>query len=330
MGIRFKALVVRENEQGTFTRQIEERSTDDLPEGGLLVRVRWSSLNYKDALSASGNKGVTKKYPHTPGIDAAGEVVSCADGKFREGDKVIVTGYDFGMNTPGGYGEYIRIPSSWALPLPDGLTMRESMSLGTAGLTAALCVMGLMHMGVTPERGAAAVTGATGGVSSIAISILAAEGFETAAVTGKKELEPFLKSLGATRIITRDEFLAGAEKPLMKPVWACGVDVLGGGALSAMLKSVKYGGAVSCCGLALSPELNINVFPFILRGVSLLGIDSVECPLEKRKTAWELLGGKWKPKNLAFLTTETVPENLETLIQNMLSGKTSGRVVVKL
>ncbi len=328
MGTLFRAYVTSENTDGTYSCGITERSTDDLPSGEVLIRVRCSSLNYKDALSASGNKGVTKKYPHTPGIDAAGEVAECTDGSFKEGDRVIVTGHDLGMNTSGGFGEYIRVPSSWVLPLPDGLTMKESMSLGTAGLTAALCVDGLLHMGL--RGGRIAVTGATGGVGSIALSILAAEGFSPCAVTGKPELEPFLRSLGAESIISRTDFTAGSEKPLMKPVWDGGVDVLGGNALSALLKSVKYGGAVSCCGLAFSPELNINVFPFILRGVSLIGIDSVECPKDKRIRAWNRLAGEWKPARLSEITTETDLGGLDERIKAMIAGEASGRTVVML
>ncbi|WP_265822443.1 YhdH/YhfP family quinone oxidoreductase [Geovibrio ferrireducens] len=328
MGIGFRAYVVSENTDGTYSGNITERSTDDLPAGEVLIRVRYSSLNYKDALSASGNKGVTKKYPHTPGIDAAGEVAKCTDGSFKEGDRVIVTGYDLGMNTSGGFGEYIRVPSAWVLPLPDGLTMKESTSLGTAGLTAALCVDGLLHSGL--RGGSIAVTGATGGVGSVALSILAAEGFSPWAVTGKPELEPFLRSLGAENVISVTDFTAGSEKPLMKPVWDGGIDVLGGSALSAMLKSVKYGGAVSCCGLALSPELNINVFPFILRGISLIGVDSVECPKDKRIKAWNRLAGEWKPAALAEFTAETDLSGLDEKIKAMLDGKAAGRTVIRL
>ncbi|QAR32319.1 acryloyl-CoA reductase [Geovibrio thiophilus] len=328
MGIGFRAYVTSENGDGTYSGRITERSTDDLPAGEVLIRVRYSSLNYKDALSASGNKGVTKKYPHTPGIDAAGEVAKCTDGSFREGDMVIVTGYDLGMNTPGGFGEYIRVPSAWVLPLPAGLTMKESMSIGTAGLTAALCADGLLHMGL--RGGQIAVTGATGGVGSIALSILAAEGFSPCAVTGKPELEPFLRSIGAASVISSADFTAGSEKPLMKPMWDGGIDVLGGNALASMLKSVKYGGAVSCCGLALSPELPLNVFPFILRGVSLIGIDSVECPKDRRIKAWSRLGGKWKPAGLNELTAETDLGGLDEKIKAMLTGRAAGRTVIKL
>lgn len=328
MSISFRAYVTSENSDGTYSGRITERSTDDLPAGEVLIRVRYSSLNYKDALSASGNKGVTKKYPHTPGIDAAGEVAECTDGSFKQGDKVIVTGHDLGMNTAGGYGEYIRIPSAWVLPLPAGLTMKEAMSLGTAGLTAALCVEGLLHMGL--KSGQIAVTGATGGVGSIAISILKAEGFTPFAVTGKADQADFLKSLGSEGIIPSSDFTAGSEKPLMKPIWDGGVDVLGGNALTAMLKSVKYGSAVSCCGLAMSPDLPLNVFPFILRGVSLIGIDSVECPNDKRIRAWEKLGSIWKPSMLADLSHETELNGLDEKIKQMLAGKAAGRTVIKL
>lgn len=326
MSTSFKALVVSENADGSFSRNVTQRNLDSLPAGDLLIKVHYSSLNYKDALSAFGNKGVTKKYPHTPGIDAAGEVAESTDPGFKAGDKVLVTGYDLGMNTSGGFGEYIRVPAAWVIPLPDGLSLRESMALGTAGLTAALCVMGLRQAGT--DKGTIAVTGATGGVGSIALSILKAEGYSPTAVTGKTDAEEFLRSAGADNIISVKEFTADSDRPMLKPLWDGGVDVLGGKALEAMLKTVKYGGSVSCCGLALSADLNINVFPFILRSVSLIGIDSVECPKEKRRKAWELLSSKWKPANLAD-SEEIRLEELEAKTGDMLAGKLKGRIIVR-
>ncbi len=212
----FNALLVEKQEDKSFTRSVTQRSLDDLPDGTLLIHVHYSSLNYKDALSATGNPGVSRNFPHTPGIDAAGTVVSCDDNRFKKGDEVIVTGYDLGMNTAGGFGEYIRIPSDWALAKPDGLTLREAMVIGTAGFTAGLSVQGLVENGVTPDKGDILVTGATGGVGSVAVALLAKAGFSVVACTGKKEHESFLKNLGASKVITRDELLENKERPMLK------------------------------------------------------------------------------------------------------------------
>jgi putative YhdH/YhfP family quinone oxidoreductase len=273
---------------------------------------------------------VTKNYPHTPGIDAAGEVVQCEGGAFEVGDQVIITGFDLGMNTAGGYGQYIRVPSSWAVKLPAGLTLRESMILGTAGFTAALSVWKLAEAGVKPADGDILVTGATGGVGSIAVAILAKAGYRVVAATGKPAEKEYLASLGAAEVVGRDEVLAGSERPMMKERWAGVVDVAGGETLAAAIKSTRYGGAVTCCGLVASPELNLNVFPFILRGVSLLGIDSVQCPLEPRRQVWARLAGEWKPEALEKAATEVTLETLEAKIHGILKGEVRGRVLVRL
>jgi putative YhdH/YhfP family quinone oxidoreductase len=326
----FTALVVEETAEKTFTRRIATRSVDDLPAGELLIRVAYSSLNYKDALSATGNRGVTKKFPHTPGIDAAGEVVSCADGAFRPGDRVVVTGHDLGMDTDGGFGQYIRIPSTWAIPLPEGLTLRESVVFGTAGFTAGLSVWKLEQAGITPAAGEILVTGATGGVGSIAVAVLARAGYTVAAVTGKPEQAEFLRALGAASVISRQDALAGAERPLMKERWAGAVDVVGGELLAAVLKSTRHGGVVTCCGLVGSPELPVNVFPFILRGVGLLGIDSAECPSGPRRQVWQRLAGPWKPTVLDAVASECSLAGLEEKIAAILKGQLRGRTVVNL
>lgn len=326
---QFKALVVVKTDTGQFVRNIKDRCLDDLPPGDLVIRVNYSSLNYKDALSATGHPGVTRQFPHTPGIDAAGEVLSCESGAFAVGDKVIVTGYDLGMETDGGWGELIRIPSSWAVRLPDGLTEREGMILGTAGFTAALSVLKLVRSGVTPTDGDILVTGATGGVGSIAVAILARAGYRVVASTGKSSDEPFLRNLGAAEIISRDQVTAGSERPMMKERWAGCVDVVGGDTLAAAVKSTRYGGAVTCCGLVGSTELPLNVFPFILRGVSLIGIDSVNCPADTRLQVWEKLAGEWKPEQLNDVVTEVSLEGLEEKIHVILHGGLRGRVLVK-
>ncbi len=326
----FKSLVVEKTEDKQFVRSIRERTIEELPPGDLLVRVRYSSLNYKDALSATGHPGVTRQFPHTPGIDAAGEVVSCSSGRFVPGQQVIITGYDQGMETDGGWGEYIRTPAEWAVALPAGLTLHESMALGTAGFTAALSVLKLQQAGVKPGNGEVLVTGATGGVGSIAVAILAKAGYRVVAATGKSADEPFLRSLGAAEVISREQLTEGVERPMLKERWAGVVDVVGGEMLVAALKSTRYGGAVTCCGLVGSADLAMNIYPFILRGVSLIGIDSVNCPMEPRLQVWEQLAGAWRSEHLSDLVTDITREELEEKIQTILKGGLRGRVVVRL
>lgn len=326
----FRALVVEKTLDKQFVRSIRKRTIDDLPPGDLVVRVHYSSLNYKDALSASGHPGVTRQFPHTPGIDAAGEVVSCTSGVFAPGDRVIVTGYDLGMETDGGWGELIRIPSEWALRLPDGLSLRESMALGTAGFTAGLSVLKLEQAGVRPDQGDILVTGATGGVGSIAVSILAGDGYRVVASTGKEADRAYLMDLGAAEIINRDAATAGAEKAVLAERWAGAVDVVGGTTLVAALKSTRYDGAVTCCGLVGSAELPMNVYPFILRSVRLIGIDSVLCPREVRAEVWGRLASDWKPPRLNDVVTECTLEGIEPMIQSILRGEVTGRVVINM
>jgi len=326
----FKAMWVSETAPKTFSREIITRSVADLPAGELLIKVHYSSLNFKDALSACGKPGVTRNYPHTPGIDAAGEVVDCSDGRFKPGEKVLVTGYDLGMNTAGGYGQYIRVPSAWGVALPKGLTLKESMIIGTAGFTAGLSVYKLQNNGVQPGDGEILVTGATGGVGSIAVDILARAGYRVVAVTGKAAEHEYLKQLGAAEVIDRETMMAGADRPMMKERWAGAVDVVGGEMLAAALKSTRYGGTVTCCGLVGSPDLPVNVFPFILRGISLLGIDSVQCPMEPRLKTWEKLAGDWKPQHLEATVNEVTLDGLEQPIADILAGKLRGRTLVNL
>lgn len=328
--ILFKALVVDKTADKQFVREIRERSVNDLPPGDLLVRVHYSSLNFKDALSATGHPGVTRRFPHTPGIDAAGEVVSCANGSFAPGDKVLVTGYDLGMETSGGFGQYIRVPSSWAVRLPVGLTLRESMALGTAGFTAALSVLKLERAGVKPGDGNVLVTGATGGVGSLAVAILAQTGYRVLAATGKEADHQFLLDLGAAGVIGRDEVSAGADRALLPERWAGAVDVVGGTTLASVLKGTRYGGTVTCCGMVGSPDLSLNVYPFILRAVSLIGIDSAQCPRHIREELWQRLAGGWKPSHLAETVNECTLGGLEEKIQGILKGQIRGRVVVDL
>ncbi|MBS7660451.1 YhdH/YhfP family quinone oxidoreductase [Pseudomonas lalucatii] len=326
---KFMALQAREGTSGDFEQAIVERDTNDLPAGELLIRVKYSSLNYKDALSASGNRGVTKQFPHTPGIDAAGVVEESSVAEFGVGDEVIVTGYDLGMNTAGGFGQYIRVPAAWALKRPAGLSLREAMVLGTAGLTAALCVDKLEQAGVVPDAGPVLVTGATGGVGSVAVTLLAKLGYQVAAATGKAEQGAFLQALGAERIVLRGELQEGVERPMLKEQWAGAVDTVGGDILFNVVKSLRYGGSVACCGLTAGVAFKANVLPFILRGVNLLGVDSVELPLVVKASMWDKLSLQWK-LDLDRLVTEVGLAQLPDAIRGILAGQLVGRVLVRL
>ncbi len=326
---QFKALLVSE-ENGAFVPKVVERTTSELPAGDVLIRVQYSSLNFKDALSASGNRGVTKHYPHTPGIDAAGVVVESSVGEFTVGDEVIVTGYDLGMNTAGGFGQYIRVPAAWVIKRPSGLSLRESMLLGTAGLTAGLCVDKLEQAGLTPAAGTVLVTGATGGVGSIAVALLARLGYDVAASTGKAEQGEFLRQLGARQVVPREELLEGSEKAMLKERWAGAVDTVGGDILFNVVKSLRYGASAACCGLTAGLGFKGGVAPFILRGVNLLGVDSVELPLVVKASMWDRLSLQWKLDNLDSLAEERTLDQLPEAIAQILAGKMVGRVLVNL
>ena len=289
----FRAMLVEEVAAGKYDQLIVERTQSDLPDYPVVVAVSHSALNYKDALSAFGNRAVTREYPHTPGIDAVGAVLSDSSGTFEVGQQVLVTGYDLGMNTAGGLAERIAVPAEWATPLPDGLSPRQAMVLGTAGLTAALCLEKLLEAGARAEDGEVLVTGATGGVGSIAVALLAKQGFKVAAVTGKLESAEFLTGLGAWKVLDRETLAPFANKAIAKPLWAWAVDTVGGETLFNVIKALAYGGGVAACGMASGAQFQANVFPFILRGISLLGVDSVELPLEKKAAVWQKLAGDW-------------------------------------
>lgn len=327
--IMFKAMVVTQIADKQFKRKIVERSVIELPAGDVLVNVKYSSLNYKDALSASGNKGVTRKYPHTPGIDAAGIVAESYNDAFKVGDQVIVTSYDLGMNTDGGFGGYIRVPAEWVVKLPANLTLRESMIYGTAGLTAGLSVYRLTHT-LAPERGEILVTGASGGVGSMAVSMLVQSGYAVVAVSNKIEENEFFQEIGVKEIISREDAADTTGRPLLKERWAGVIDTVGGEILATAIKSTQLNGNVTCCGNVASPDLPLTVFPFILRGVSLCGIDSQHCLMDTRVKIWEKLAGDWKLNNLDTLATEITLGGLDERIELMLAGKVKGRTLVKL
>lgn len=327
--MKFKAFLVTE-ENGNFNRNIVEKDINELPDHDTLIKVSYSSLNYKDGLSASGNRGVTKVYPHTPGIDAAGVVVESKNPDLKPGTEVIVTGYDFGMNTSGGYQEYIKVPSEWVVPLPENMSLKESMIYGTAGLTAAISVYKLIVKGeVKPEDGEILVTGATGGVGSVAVKILSKLGYEVVAVTGKLEESEFLMSIGAKRVIERGE-VDDTSRPILKGIYAGAIDTVGGNILSTAIKSLKYNGVATTCGNVAGASFESSVYPFIIRGVTLYGVDSVQITSSEREILWDKLSKDWKIEDLEKLSTEVTLDELNDKIELILKGENKGRVVVKL
>ncbi len=327
--ITYKAFVVREKEDGSFSRGIEEKRIEDLPEGEVLIQVKYAALNYKDALSSSGHKGITRKFPHTPGVDACGVVVDCTTNDFKKGDEVIVTSYDFGMNTSGGFQEYIRVPATWPVLKPKELSLEESMILGTGGFTAALSLYKMEQNGQSPEMGKVLVTGSTGGVGSMAVAILALNKYEVIAASGKSEEQDYLMDLGATEIISREAVNDNSGRPLLRSQWAGAIDTIGDNTLATCIKACGRNGSIAVCGLVVSPELKTTVYPFILNGVNVLGIETAETPRKIRLKIWELLAQEWKPKQLQDMKKVISLNELEHYIQKMLKGESKGRVLVK-
>ncbi|MGE7835620.1 NADPH:quinone oxidoreductase family protein [Viridibacillus arvi] len=326
---RFKALVV--NKDDDFTVKVNELTLKDLPDGDVLIKVSYSSINYKDSLATIPNGNIVNTYPFVPGIDLAGIVVSSNDPRFQEGDEVIATSYEIGVSHFGGYSEYARIPANWIVPLPKGLTLKEAMVIGTAGFTAALSVLRLEENSVSPEKGKILVTGATGGVGSFAISILSTLGYQVEASTGKESEQEFLRSLGATSIVSREEVFDGKIRALGKQKWAAAVDPVGGEPLASLLSQIQYGGSVAVSGLTAGTKLPTTVFPFILRGINLLGIDSVYCPMETRLKVWDRLASDFKPENLEkFIQQEVTLQQLPEVLPTLLKGQAKGRTLVKL
>lgn len=324
----FKALVVNKDDND-FTVDIKSLSLDDLPEGEVLIEVAYSSVNYKDGLAAIPNGKIVSTYPFVPGIDLAGTVVSSKDERFKEGDKVIATSYEIGVTHFGGFSEYARIPAKWIVPLPEGLTLKEAMTFGTAGFTAALSVQYLQDNGVKPEDGPVLVSGSTGGVGSAAISMLSKLGYEVVASTGKESQHEYLKSIGAKEVIAREDLLPEKIRPLDSQRWAGAIDPVGGKTLAYILSTTKYGGTVAVSGLTGGANVETTVFPFILRGVKLIGVDSVYCPMPIRQKLWQRLASDLKPEKLDKITREITLEELPQALKDILQGKLTGRTIVK-
>ena len=325
---QFRAYRIERTDQGRYVSSIRTLSTADLPDGDVLVRVHYSSLNYKDALSATGAKGITESYPHTPGIDCAGTVAQSGSPDWQVGDAVIVTGYDLGMNTDGGFAGYVRVPAAWVIRCPAGLTLRQAMICGTAGFTAALCIHALEAHDVHPENGEVLVTGASGGVGSLAVSMLSAGGYRVVAATGKQDATAWLRGLGAEEVIPREQLLDHSARPLLKSRWAAAVDTVGGDFLAATLKAVRHRGSVACCGMVASTELNTSVLPFILRSVSLLGVSSQNTPRDQRERTWERLARDWRPNRYDAIAREIHLDQIDEYVDKLLKGQVRGRILV--
>ncbi|WP_137390026.1 MDR family oxidoreductase [Rhodoligotrophos defluvii] len=326
MSERFTALMVDKKDD----RQIVEfRQIDDsqLMDGDVTVAVEHSTINYKDGLAVTGKGPIIRTFPLIPGIDFSGTVLSSSHAEFKPGDKVVLNGWGVGENHHGGYAGRARVPGKWLVPLPQRFSTAQAMAIGTAGYTAMLCVMALEHCGITPDRGEVLVTGASGGVGSIAIALLSKLGYSVAAATGRPEEEAYLKGLGASSIVHRDE-LNGTPKPLGKARWAGAVDVVGSKVLANVLSQIQYGGAVAACGLAQGMDLPTSVAPFILRGVTLAGVDSVQCPQPRRRRAWERLAEDLDLAKLDAATSIAQLRDVPRLAEDIVAGKVRGRVVI--
>ena len=323
-----KAFIVEKIEDKKFISGVKEVEIPTIEENEVLIKTTYSSLNYKDALSSVGNPGVTKNFPHITGIDVAGIIEKSNSAEFEVGEKVLVTGYDMGMNTNGGHAQYVKVPASWVVKMPQNISDKEIMTYGTAGLTAALSVNEILKNDIT--SGNVLVTGATGGVGSIAVSILSKLGFIVTAISGKEEKIDFLKSIGANEVILRKDFDVENKRPMGSEKYDAVIDTVGGNILAEALKQIKYDGVATCCGLTSSHELNTNVFPFILRGVRLVGIDSVECKKAKKAAAWEKISNEFKIDTLEALTTQITFDEMAEAYESLLAGKAVGRYLVKI
>ena len=325
----FRCFLVNKDDQGNVTAEVVQRPVSDLPTDELLVRVAYSSLNYKDALAATGHSAVAKRFPHVPGVDAAGTIVRGGAGDTPDGTAVLIHGFQLGVERWGGFAEYVSVPHEWIVPLPETMSLRESMVLGTAGFTAAMCIDALQKHDVNPDAGEVVVTGASGGVGSMAVAILAKLGYRVVAVSGKAFASQYLKKLGAARIAGREEFDDRTTRPMLSGRWAGAVDTVGGNILATLIRSTKRFGCIAACGLTAGAELPMTVYPFILRGITLAGIDTVWCPMPLRRELWQRLAGAWKPTDLDAMTTEIQLDQLPEKVDTILKGGITGRVVVK-
>lgn len=327
MSTSFRAFVVNKTDEG-FSAGHKQLTLSDLPAGEVLIKVAYSSVNYKDGLASIPDGKIVRTYPFVPGIDMSGVVAESNDPHFKPGDEVLATSYDIGVAHFGGYSQYARVKAAWVVPLPTGLTLKEAMILGTAGFTAALSVHQLERNGLKSQHGPVLVTGATGGVGSIGIAILKKLGYSVTASTGKAEDHDYLKQLGASDIISRAETSAESSRPMEKERWAGCIDAVGGSTLAYLIRSTKLSGSIAACGNTGGPNINTTVFPFILRGVNLLGIDSANCPMELRRQIWEHLGSNYKPANLELIGHEKSFEELPQSLATILKGGMKGRTVI--
>lgn len=328
--INFKSFEVIEKENNLFHRHIIDKKINELPDGNVIIQVHYSALNYKDALSARGHKGITRNYPHTPGIDASGMVVESDSSDFHIGQEVLVTGYDLGMNTSGGFQQYIRVPSNWVVKIPYNMSMRGAMIYGTSGFTAGVCINELQKHSIMPQSGKILVTGATGGVGSLAVSMLSKAGYDVIASSGKMDKINYLLELGANEIIPRSELMHISNKPLLKGRWIGAIDNVGGNTLSSVIKSTLPRGAVCCLGLVESDKLETTVYPFILRGITLIGIDSAERLMDYRLNIWNRIANEWKLDNPEYFIKEIKLEQLSDEIDIILRGGQVGKVIINI
>ena len=317
------------DEDGRISGRVVPLALQDVSEGAVVIKTAFSSVNYKDALAATGAGKIMRRFPLVGGIDVSGTVVSSSDARFTAGDEVLVTGYDLGVAHDGGYAAFVRVPADWVVPLPKGLTLFEVMAIGTAGFTAALSVSAIERNGAAPANGPVIVTGATGGVGSMAVQLLAARGYRVTALTGKDAEHDFLRSLGAAEVVSRTALQMGT-RPLEKTLWAGAVDCVGGEILAWLTRTMMYNGAIACSGLTGGTDLHTTVLPFILRGVKLLGIDSVMCSMDARLNVWQRLATDMKPAALKTMTKEIAMAELPEAFKTLLSGAARGRFVVKL
>ena len=326
----FKSFEVRENSDKSYSGSFIEKRISDLPEGEVLIQVKYSTLNYKDALVYKGHKGIARSYPFTPGVDASGIVVESSTENFQIGNKVLITGYDLGMNTSGGFQEFIRVPAKWIIPLPAGLNLKEAMVYGTAGFTSALAIHKLQINGVLPGIGKVLVTGATGGVGVCSIAILKTLGYEVIASTGKPEMTDFLHQIGAGEIVSREDILDSSSRPLLGRRWKGVIENVGGETLSSVAKATDKGGAIAVIGIIAGDSISTTLYPFILRGLALIGIESAETDYSLRSELWRKLSNEWKIADFEIISREIEFEQIPIELEKMLKGEQSKKIVVRI